>query len=559
MSEPAIVAFEQCGLGSVLKYNQLSVPANQRDYAWPADLAKKLFQDLAKAIADAEQAYFLGTIVTIPTASGILEVVDGQQRLATTALLLAAIRDYLTGKEPVLVDSINNEFLTGIDRVKRERVPHLRLNTDDNDLFSWLIARNPGAAAPAKSKESHRLLDAAYEEAKAHVANIVASLETKDHGDVLNSWVSYLETRALVVLIRSPTGSNAYKMFETLNDRGLRSSQADLIKNHLFGRSGNRFLEVQGRWSYMRGQLESMDEDDITVTFLRHTLTVTRGFVREAGVYDAVTERVKSEQDAVTFATTLEAASTAYVAIFNSEHDKWNGYPDAARRSIAVLDLLDIRPLRPLLLAVSIKMEPKVTAAVLEFLVSFSARLLVTNTSRTVSVEEAIANVAHKVFMGEIKTLADIKQKLAAITPVDKAFQLEFEGMKTSKSALSRYYLRSLEMAAKNEPEPWFLPNDDRAIINLEHVLPKRPDGNWPEFSPDEIALYVNRLGNQVLMRASDNSILKSDPFSKKRPVLAASPYQLTNQIGTQLTWDAGAIAERQKTLAALALKAWPI
>lgn len=559
MNEPALVAFEQCGLAAVLKFNQLSVPANQRDYAWPADLAKKLFQDLAKAIADSEQTYFLGTIVTIPTVNGVLEVVDGQQRLATTALLLAAIRDYLDGKDPMLVDSINNEFLTGIDRAKRVRVPHLRLNTDDNDLFSWLIARNVGAPQPAKTKESHRLLDAAYQEAKQHVANIVASLEAKDHGDVLNSWVSYLETRAMVVLIRSPTGSNAYKMFETLNDRGLRTSQADLIKNHLFGRSGARFPEVQGRWSFMRGQLESMDEEDITVTFLRHALTATRGFVREAGVYDAVTDRVKSEQDAVTFATTLEAASAVYVAIFNSEHDKWNGYPDAARRSVAVLSLLDIRPLRPLLLAVAVKMEAKATAQVLAFLVSLSARLLVTNTSRTVGVEEAIAAVAHKVFIGEIKTLAEVKNGLNSITPGDKAFQLEFEAMRTSKSALSRYYLRSLEMAAKDEPEPWFLPNDDRTIINLEHILPRKPEANWSQFTADEVALYVNRLGNQVLMRASDNSILKSDPFSTKGPVFAASPYNLTSQVGEALIWDAEAISQRQRVLATLALKAWPI
>jgi len=63
--------------------------------------------------------HFLGTIVTIPRTTGYLEVVDGQQRLATAAILLAAIRDFLKGKEDVLVESINNEFLTGIDRTKR--------------------------------------------------------------------------------------------------------------------------------------------------------------------------------------------------------------------------------------------------------------------------------------------------------------------------------------------------------------------------------------------------------------------------------------------------------
>src|SRR3954449_2986471 len=105
------IAFEQAGLGSILKHHQLVVPPNQRDYAWIDRQVKQLFQDYAKAIADGEQGYFLGTIVTIPRVNDTIEVVDGQQRLATTAILLAAMRDYLRGKEDVLVESINNEFL----------------------------------------------------------------------------------------------------------------------------------------------------------------------------------------------------------------------------------------------------------------------------------------------------------------------------------------------------------------------------------------------------------------------------------------------------------------
>lgn len=56
-------------------------------------------------------------------------------------MLLAAIRDYLKGKnEPVLVESLNNDFLTGIARSQRARIPRLRLNVDDNDLFKAIVA-----------------------------------------------------------------------------------------------------------------------------------------------------------------------------------------------------------------------------------------------------------------------------------------------------------------------------------------------------------------------------------------------------------------------------------
>jgi uncharacterized protein with ParB-like and HNH nuclease domain len=68
------------------------VPPNQREYSWTTKEVRTLLQDFAKAISDSNSAsYFLGTIVTIPRTGGSLEVVDGQQRLATTAIMLAAI------------------------------------------------------------------------------------------------------------------------------------------------------------------------------------------------------------------------------------------------------------------------------------------------------------------------------------------------------------------------------------------------------------------------------------------------------------------------------------
>ena len=551
------IAFEQCGLGNVLKQNQLVVPANQREYAWTERQVTQLFQDLAKAIADNENGYFLGTIVTIPRVNGALEVVDGQQRLATTAIILAAIRDYLVGKEDVLVESINNEFLTGIDRIKRARVPRLRLNIDDNELFGWLLSR--GGSEPANTKPSHQRLKDAYSEAAKHVRAVVAGLDQKDHGDLLNSWVSFIEHRAMVVLLRVPNDANAYKMFETLNDRGLRTSQADLIKNYLFGRSGERIQEVQARWAYMRGALESLDDDDITVSFLRHALIVIRGYLRESQVYDAVQDAVKAEQGAVTFASTLEHLSNSYVATFNPESEYWNGYPDNTRRAIDVLDLLNIKPLRPLLLAVAAKFDQKETALALKFIAALSVRLIIAGSTRSGSVEVPVATASNLVFTGKLTTAQELKEKLADITPSDAEFRSEFEIARITGSRFARYYLRSLEMAAKGEGEPWFIPNDDRAIINLEHILPKKPLGNWPEFSQEEALLWTHRLGNQVLMRASDNSDLQSDGFAAKKIIYEKSPYVLTSQIAQASVWNTDAIAQRQRTLADLAIKTWPI
>lgn len=553
------IAFEQLGLGSVLRQYRLKVPPNQREYAWTDREVKQLLQDFSKAINN-EGSYFLGTIVTIPrSADETLEVVDGQQRLATTAILLAAIRDYLQDKdEDVLIESINNEFLTGIDRTRRTRVAKLTLNLDDNELFNQIVAGDHTSLSAGTRGSHERMLHARSESLK-HVRRVVAALDVKEHGNLLNTWVSFIEHRALVGLLKVPNDADAYKMFETLNDRGLRTSQTDLIKNHLFSKSGDRFNEVQNRWSYMRGTLESLDDEDITINFLRHALIVQRGYLTAADVYEHVQDATKSEQATVTFTASLENLANVYVATFNPEHDRWNTYPKTALRAIEVFNLFNIRPLRPLILAVAHKMDPKQTSESFQFLISLGVRLLIASSTRSGSVEQPLAAAAKEVFDGNIETGAKLRKLLASITPGDQEFREAFQTTRVSSARLARYYLRSLEMSAKSESAPWFVPQGDQSIINLEHVLPKKPEGNWPTFTEEEVKRYATRLGNLALLRASENSNLKSEAFSAKKDIYAASPYNLTSEIGGLDDWAPAAIEERQTQLADLAVSTWPM
>ena len=148
---------------------------------------------------------------------------------------------------------------------------------------------------------------------------------------------------------------------------------------------------------------------------------------------------------------------------------------------------------------------------------------------------------------------------MAVITPSDLQFREAFETARVSNSRLARYYLRSLEMAAKEEPEPWFVPVDDKSVINLEHVLPRKPEANWPSLDEEAVRSHTNRLGNLALMKANDNSEAKSSAFADKRSIYGESPYVLTNQIAELDDWTTDSIRERQRALAALAVKTWQV
>jgi hypothetical protein len=266
----------------------------------------------------------------------------------------------------------------------------------------------------------------------------------------------------------------------------------------------------------------------------------------------------KTERTTVTFAASLENLANVYVATFNPEHERWNTYPDQARRAIEVFNLFNIRPMRPLILATAAKMREKEAAESFRFLVGLSVRLLIASTTRSGTVETLLADASKEVMNGVINSVAELRKYLSGLTPSDTQFREAFETTRVSNARIVRYYLRSLEMTAQNEREPWFMPQSDRQVINLEHVLPKKPQGNWPQFSDEDLPSYTTRLGNLALMRASENSELRSEAFQDKKAVYARSPYILTSQLATVEEWTPNAIIERQARLAELAVKTWP-
>lgn len=551
----AAFGFNQLGLASILKQHKLEVPPNQRDYSWTEKEVTTLLQDFARTIGDDDATYFVGTIVTIRKGPDVLEVVDGQQRLATTAILLAEIRNYLAEKEPMIADAIG-DFLATIDRSRREEVPRLSLNLDDKDYFRARLTN--AEPSPAATKPSHRLLGDAFRESRAQVENVVSSLDEADHGDALNRWIDFLEFRAVAVVLEAPNEADAYRMFETLNDRGLRTSQADLVKNYLFGRAAERIEEVQHRWSEMRGALETIEDDDLTIRFLRHVLTAMEGIVREHDVYETVRRVARGPQSVVGLTGELATSAGTYVAIYNADHEKWNA-SDATRKAVEVLNLIDVKPMRPLMLAIAERLDPKEVGKAMRLCVSVGVRLMIVGATRTGRVEAGFGESARRTYAGEITTAKGLRKEIDGLTPSDTEFRQAFEVARVSNRKLARYYLRSMELKANDETQPWHMPNDDRNEINLEHVLPEKTEGNWPQFSEEEWLLYRKRVGNLCLMRAEDNSTVKSAPFAEKKVVYVESAYRLTRDLAGVGEWTTSAIDERQEELAKLAVKTWSV
>src|SRR5260370_547638 len=367
-----------------------------------------------------DQEYFLGAIVTIPGPDGVLDIIDGQQRLATMSIVLSRIRAFLLSTEPGIAKSIES-FLSEYDRHQRTDVNKLKLNLTSSDfLESWSSSSTLPPPLAESDPLSHRRLRAAFVASAEYVKQIVSTVNSKGYGDRLNRWIDFIEKKATIILFRVPSRGNAYKMFETLNDRGLRTTQADLVKNYLFGRAGDREEEAMHSWGQMTGALSSLQGDDVDID--------------------------------------------------DDKEDRWD----------------------------------------LEVLVFLGVRMLIAASTRTGSVEETMGKAANAVLKEEIKTNAKLKEALADITPSNPQFSAAFETATLSKGPLARYYLRSLEQVVQRATYPWFVLNQDREAMTLEHVLQEEPAGNWAQITAEEHAARCRRLGNLCLLPKGENNDLRS-------------------------------------------------
>jgi hypothetical protein len=546
------------GIAKAIAENTFQVPKNQRSYAWEEEHVRELFDDLAGAIARKEPHYFLGAVVVAAREGLSAEVVDGQQRLATTTILLAAIRDYfITQNDNDRSSEIERSYLMARDLRTTNILPKLRLNSVDHEFFQGHVLSTPGAPdrSVAPTRDSHRRIASAAKIAREHVNRLTKATNPTS---VLVDWIDHLVSRAKVILFRVPTHTNAYMIFETLNDRGLDLSTTDLLKNHLFGLSGDRLNEVEYNWTKMQATLQASGDEETAKTFIRHLWSSLNGPTRDRVLFDEVKRDLKTKAAAVNFSTKLATGASMYAAILSPSHDFWAAHTSSAKSHLETLRLLRMEQFRPLLLAILASFSKPDIEKSLRFLVAASVRFLIVGGLGGGTMERHYSENAREISNGNIKTAKDLFSKLTTAVPNDKEFQAAFEGARVSQHYLARYYLRALEQHAANMAEPEWVPNDNENQLTLEHILPENPSSAWA-VAPEDAAAVYNRIGNLMLLGKTPNSNAGNISFTEKKKYYKGTKLNLNRSVLRAKKWDLAAIETRQKDMAKLAVVTWSL
>jgi hypothetical protein len=520
--------------------------------------------------------YFLGTIVLIQEPGSVPSIVDGQQRIATTTILLARIRDYLQklGRDGS-ARSIEESFLSNTDMKTEVNVARITLNLEDNQFFLTTILpsrpfdeKTPRSPLP---RMSNRRLVRASELVRDFINNILREVPIERHADRMIRWVEFIEHSARVLVVTANDEIGAYRMFETLNDRGLRASQADILKNYFFSKAGSRLAEAQMMWNTITttiepltgDQQESDDDDDINrsdflVTYLRHLWVTSHGPTKARELAAQVKGEISNETRTMRFLEDGSIGVHDYVALWSSKHPKWNNYRATTRQHVETIsEHLRVDQIRPLLFAVARYFDPIEADKAFFLFVSWSVRFLIFG-GRGGMLDTQYSLRAREVGTRQITKARELREAMSNYVPTDSEFQEAFAVARVSRPYLARYYIRALEKTNKSLPDPEYVPNEDVNEVNLEHILPINPGPEWLVEYDDAQAAH-RLLGNMLLLKSRKNSNLGNSSFREKKAVYAKSGYDLTKEVSLLETWSLDEIRNRQRRMAILAIKTWPL
>jgi hypothetical protein len=566
MAETGIgLSFDEYGIANTLNQYYLTVPLNQREYKWEKDKVERLLDDLKKADNAGDQIYFLGMIVLARGAKGQLEIADGQQRLATISILIAAVRDYMLQLgDRDGADAYENDYLLKYDPRLKVHKAKLELNFEDKEFFIKTILKRPDRREEYQGRpyNSHERLKIAMETAAKDIRDMVSIFDDPEEKlRRIYDWMDFLKNNAKVIVITVPGHvGNVFKMFETLNARGLPASQIDILKNYLFDKGKERMAEIHPKWTSMVATIESQGGDDLLVDFIRHYWIAHYGPTYEAELGDAIEKQVKSERQVVDTAMALDLFAGDYVALLTPrEHARWDDFSRQTRDCIYTITReLRVEQIRPLLLAIGRYLEVSEAQKAFHLCLSWSVRFLISGGGGGGVLDRHYGLRAKEISGREIMTVEQLADRMKTVVPNDEVFKTSFEVASASRMYLVRYYLRAIELYLKEDPNPAFVPNEDPKAINVEHILPITPGPQW-KIDVDEAATWYKRLGNMVLLDAIKNTKIGNKAFDEKKQALVESSYLTTQKAGKNNSWGPDEIRERQIWLAKYVPKVWPI
>lgn len=546
------------------KSSQFVVPIYQRVYSWQEAECAQLWADILRAGGDEKLgAHFTGSIVYVAKQEGTNTsaepdlIIDGQQRVTTVTLILAALADRLAelpGDQGEPIDGfssrkIRNRYLLNDDEEGERQFKLILSQGDKGALIEILQGVEPSAGSSTRVADNFRFL-------KAKLAD-----PTLDLGDVCRG----LDKLVVVDVTLTRNVDNPQLVFEAMNSTGKKLSQADLIRNFVLMDLPPKEQEklYTAFWRPMELDFEGADEDKFD-DFVRHFLTIKTGEIpRLADIYDAFKAHAAGFTvggDSIeALVIELRNYSRRYAAMALGKEQE-----ASLRRAFTDLDQIKADVVYPFLLEAYTDYEVGTITAdelleIVELVTSYVFRRAVCRVP-TNSLNTTFARFGDSV--RKDRYLESVKAEFLGLKsyrafPTDAEFREALKRSDLYNFRRRSYFLRKLENHGRKEPVTI-------EEYTIEHILPQNEklSADWQSaLGPDWREIQerlLHTLGNLTL--TGYNSEYSDHAFPVKRDMdggFKESPLRLNKGLAELESWGEEEIAARADRLADDALTIW--
>ena len=552
------------------------IPNYQRRFAWENKQVTDLFYDIH--YLNRGQKHLLNMTILITIRKGrpnLVNIVDGQQRITTLILLIKVL-----SKKYKSFNKNKDDYLYDMKKCLEVNTPNgkeskLKLGTLDSREFENIMDEND-----QNTNSNSPLLQNAYNDLSQKIDSF--TLE-----EVEKFWLK-LKNDVEIIEFRYTKSSDAYKLFEITNNRGLALTKTDIIKNFILGhiaiivgrsdKDERRLRNVLKKWQEIILTLDGIKKDD----FFRHFLM---GRIRRKVSFSQLVEKFKEEYF-------LKVKDVELLTEYKRYKDK-NNVPDSTKRQpiekflddliknskvyrqiikeefkdpklnteIINLNKVEAIPAYTFLLNLFSNMEVglKEEVKIIKLLQSFMIRRQVCK-SATGILDAIFSNLCKQESNNIVNNM---KEELKKNFPSDEDFIKNFIKFDFNVER-AKYVLGKIEYYIKPPTEKMI----NWKQVHLEHIIPKniksktskKEYGDWEKYLGNDAEKHkdnLNKIGNLTLLQYKLNINASNHVFKEKRKNYKQSDIQITQDLCDYRFFRIKNLNDRSKKLSQYAEKIW--